>query len=75
MKGKGKGKKMAKSKITVAEVKKLAMANYSKGGDGVIECMEDHEIQKAIDEGWTTSKDWLKSFRLADSVYRDIVNS
>ena len=67
---KGKGKA-----ITVAEVKALAMKHYNEGGDGVVECWEDSEIQEAIDGGWTKPSDWLKSFRTFDSVRNDIINA
>lgn len=63
------------AKITVAEVKRLAMANYNNGGDGVIECYEDKDIQEAIDNGMTTEKDWLLSFGVRDEVIKDIQNS
>jgi hypothetical protein len=63
------------AKITVAEVKRLAMANYNNGGDGVIECYEDKDIQEDIDNGMTTEKDWLQSFGVRDEVIKDIQNS
>ena len=65
---------MAK-KITVEEVRKLAMKNYNRGGDGVIECWEDSDIQEAIDDGMITSAQWLKSFHGFDAVRRDIQNA
>jgi len=36
--------------ISVTNVKKFAMANYKLGGDTIVECMEDNEIQKLVDK-------------------------
>lgn len=36
--------------LTVENVKKWAMKNYSRGADCIIECMEDKDIQKMIAE-------------------------
>jgi len=36
--------------VSVAIVKEFAMANYNIGGDTIIECMDDNEIRKLIDE-------------------------
>lgn len=41
------------AKLTVAEVKSIAMKNYNNGGDAIIECCDDSDIQKLIDEGLT----------------------
>lgn len=34
--------------LTIETVKSFAMKNYSKGGDAIIECMEDSEIAEVI---------------------------
>lgn len=62
-------------KITVAEVRKLAREYYDHGGDGIIECYEDYQIQADIDAGMTTKKDWIKSFKVFYDVGEDIRNS
>lgn len=50
---------MAK-KISVKDVRTLAEENYDKGADFIVECMDDVEIQKYIDEeGLTSKKKWL----------------
>jgi len=35
--------------LTIETVKAFAMKNYSKGGDAIIECMEDSEIAEVIE--------------------------
>lgn len=62
-------------KITVEEVRKLAMKNYNRGGDCVVEYWEDADIQEAIDDGMITSAQWLKSFHSFDAVRRDTQNT
>lgn len=62
-------------KITVAEVRKLAREYYNRGGDGIIECYEDYQIQADIDNGMVTKKDWIKSFKVSYDIERDIRNS
>ena len=41
------------TKLTVEEIKKIAMRNYNNGGDAIIECYEDKDIQELIDHGLT----------------------
>lgn len=61
-----------KNKITVVEVKKLAQEYYFQGGDGVVECYEDFQIQDEINQGMTTPQDWIESFRTFQEVSRDL---
>lgn len=62
---------MARVKLTVEEVKKIAMENYNKGGDVIIECWDDADIQEWIDDKGT--KTALKRlFGLYDDKRRDI---
>ena len=49
--------------LTIEQVKKLAMKNYEKGGDTIVECYEDKEIQELIDNGIDTEKKLLKFFK------------
>jgi len=35
---------VAKKMLTVEEVKRLALENYNRGGDVIIECWEDQQI-------------------------------
>lgn len=37
--------------LTVENVKKFARRNFSLGGDGIVECMEDSDIQKLVNKG------------------------
>lgn len=48
-------------KMTVAEVRALAMEYYQRGGDVVWECWDDLEIQEYINEGHGR-EDWLILF-------------
>ena len=60
-------------KITVKDVRKLAMKYYNHGGDSVVECWDDQEIQAAIDnEGMTTERDWLSMFGAVSAVEADV---
>jgi len=49
--------------LTIERVKELAMENYCKGGDTIVECYEDKEIQELIDRGVNTEAKLLKMFR------------
>jgi hypothetical protein len=40
-------------KLTVEDVKQYAWDNYNKGGDVIIECWTDDDIQERLDEGYT----------------------
>ena len=62
------------NKLTVEEVKEYAMANYDKGGDQIIECWEDSEIQEWIDEDGTL-KGLKKIIRYGESIRQEIVNA
>ena len=62
------------NKLTVAEVKDYAMANYDKGGDQIIECWEDSEIQEWVEEDGTL-KGLKKSIRDGERIRQDIVNA
>lgn len=48
--------------MTVADVKKLAMENYEKGGDVIIECYDDSQIQDMLNAKWG-KEDFLKMFK------------
>ena len=50
--------------ITVAEVRRLALKHYNEGGDGVVECYMDSDIQLMIDEGYTTEAHWIRFFQM-----------
>ena len=62
------------TKLTVAEVKEYAMANYEKGGDQIIECWEDSTIQEWVEEDGTL-KGLKKIIRYRESIRQDIVNA
>lgn len=59
-------------KITISEVKTLARANYNNGGDSIIECYEDWEIQEEINNGMDTAEKWLRRFEVVDDYCKDI---
>lgn len=44
---------MAKKKMTVEEVRRYAMRHYNKGGDIIVECWTDKDVQNWIDQGGT----------------------
>ena len=49
--------------LTIERVKELAMKNYCKGGDTIIECYEDKEIQELIDRGINTEEKLIEMFQ------------
>lgn len=54
---------MVKEKLTIERVKELAMQNYNKGGDGIVECYEDYQIQELIDSGVNTETKLMNFFK------------
>lgn len=59
--------------LTIEKVKELAMKNYNKGGDTIIECYEDYQIRDLIDSGVNTEEkllDFFKSQFEIDEEYR-----
>lgn len=44
---------MSRNKLTVADVRKIALENYNRGGDAIIECWTNDDIQNWIDNGGT----------------------
>lgn len=67
------------NKLTIEEVKKVAMKHYNNGGDTIIECWEDREIQEWIDGAgvWYkpgSKKELLKMFGLYEDYRKDIQN-
>ena len=49
--------------LTIERVKELAKQNYCKGGDTIVECYEDYQIQELIDGGVDTEEKLLKMFQ------------
>jgi len=70
--------------ITVEEVKALAKANYTKGGDTIVECFDDKQIQEYItgvkkpgNDYWTikphkTEASWKKLFKFYYEMDREM---
>ena len=59
--------------ITVERIKELAMQNYNKGGDTIVECYEDKQIIELIKLGIDTEEkllDWFKTQCEVDEEYR-----
>lgn len=59
--------------ITVEIIKELAMQNYNKGGDTIVECYEDYQIEELIKLGIDTEEkllDWFKTQYEIDEEYR-----
>jgi hypothetical protein len=44
---------MGKKKLTVAEVREIALKNYNRGGDLIVECWTDDDIREWINGGGT----------------------
>jgi hypothetical protein len=49
--------------LTVEKVKELAIKNYTKGGDTIVECFTDKEIQDLINNGINTQKKLMEFFK------------
>lgn len=59
--------------ITVERIKELAKENYNKGGDTIVECYEDKQIEELIKLGVDTEEkllDWFKNQFEIDEEYR-----
>ena len=56
-------KTMGNIMLTIERVKELAMKNYSKGGDAIVECYEDYQIRDLIDSGVNTEQKLLDFFQ------------
>ena len=70
----------AEEKLTVKKVKEIAKKNYNNGGDTIIECWDNKNIQDFIDGTGeynkpATIKDLMNLFELYDDVSNDIKNS
>lgn len=61
-------------KLTVQRVKELAMQNYNSGGDAIVECWDDKDIQDWIDRG-NTLKDLEIQFNIREGSIQDIENT
>jgi len=48
---------------TVAEIRKFAMQYYNKGGDSIVECWDDKDIQEVIDNCKENKKDIYNQFK------------
>ena len=60
-------------KLTVEKVKEIAMQNYNKGGDAIVECYDDTQIEELINSGINTKgklMEWLKGSYEVDEEYR-----
>lgn len=59
--------------LTWEEFYKLALQNYEKGGDGVVECWDENTFNEYVAEfGPMTRKKAMDMFRTAEEIYRDI---
>ena len=59
--------------ITVERIKELAMQNYNKGGDTIVECYENKQIEELIKSGIDTEEkllEWFKTQYEIDEEYR-----
>ena len=63
--------------LAVERVKELALENYNKGGDTIVECYEDKQIEELIKSGIDTEEkllDWFKTQYEIDEEYRKAAN-
>lgn len=62
--------------LTYEEVIRIGMEHYAEGGDGVVECLSREDYEREIAEGngfaYESEKALLESFRVFDSVRREI---
>ena len=68
---------MGNNTLTIEIVKELAMENYCKGGDIIVECYEDYQIRDLIDSGINTEEKLLDFFQKQfeiDEEYRKAAN-
>jgi hypothetical protein len=57
-------------KLTVEEVKDIARKNYEQGGDAIIECWSDKEIQELIDESKNVEKTLYEMFSVREEQFK-----
>jgi hypothetical protein len=57
-------------KLTVEDVKEIALKNYEKGGDAIIECWSDKEIQELIDESENVEKTLCNMFAVREEQFK-----
>ena len=50
-------------KLTIEQVKKIAMRLYEQGGDRIIECYTDKEIEELIESGFDTEQKLINFIR------------
>ena len=62
---------LSEEKLTIEKVKELAKKNYQTGGDVIIECWDDKDIQEFIDDNSTIEK-LMKMFKIYDDKYKDM---
>jgi hypothetical protein len=57
--------------LTIEYIKKMAIKNYNTGGDVIIECWDNKDIQEFIDDG-NKLPDLYKLFKLYHDTAEDI---
>ena len=63
--------------ITIERIKELAIQNYNKGGDTIVECYDDKMIEELINIGINTEEKLLEFFKTQyeiDEEYRKAAN-
>lgn len=73
--GRCRGADKQEGKLTVKQVKAIAMAHYGHGGDGVIECWDDGMIENWIATSPGTREAFLQEMYLFNSVRTGIENT
>ena len=62
--------------LTWKELYKLALENYEKGGDGIVECWDETTFNEYVAEfGPIPRKVAINMFKTADEIYRDIAGT
>lgn len=56
---------MSVTNMTIREVKRLAVENFSNGGKFIIQCWDNSDIQDALDDGIIRKGQWLDIFNRA----------
>ena len=63
---------MAKKKLTIAEVREIALKNYNRGGDVIVECWSDKDIKEWIDHSSGTKTALLRVITTFGNCYLNL---
>ena len=58
-------------KERIEELRKIAMANYNQGGDGMVECWTNEDYEDFIKKAEARGEDVVQEFYASMKIYQD----